>query len=199
MAGRRGLPSSDDELLRNSLEEPTHYEFQSYLTDDTDNGEGEADGSKAAPDQAGSDDDRGSTLAHIASASQLLGQEDGEGSDDLMEDLVAHRGRDNGTTNGITMDESGSEYDDNANGVANEVDTDDDSDDGGSHSKIVDIEVRLDWMPPEERATYYPMDVHDEPVSVNTTRRLRRRKKVSRLLFAIVAIIPGFIVVRLKS
>ncbi|KAK1754807.1 chromodomain-helicase [Echria macrotheca] len=180
MAGPKGLPSSDDELVHNAFEEPVRYEFQSYLSDDAESADNvDDDALETAPDQNGSHHSSNHGAKGMDSESHVWeGQED----DGMEEDALPVTSHTNGTTNGIHVGDSGSEYDIAMDETINGVETDSPSDYAGKGTRPVDIEVVLDWIDPEERDEYEAVDVDDEPVSKVTSyspRRLRKRKRTS--------------------
>lgn len=193
-SGRNNHLGSDDGVQPfQTIGEPARYEFQSYLSDDEEIPDDEppliategieADHSEhdSSPEPSAKRHRSGSPLptkraiaknTKSRSETPLL---NGSSSSHV-------NGLSNGSTSGANATPSliGTT---SANEFATEVDTD-----GENLIKMTEIEVAIDWMPLEERATFDHVEVPDyepEPVPVGhySPRRLRTRRKVRSAYF----------------
>jgi len=197
-SGRNNHSGPDDELQPfQTIEEPARYEFQSYLSDDEEIRDNEtpliaSEDTEAGPSQYGSSPEpelerHFSESPVLSKRARAKGTKSRSGTPLPNGFSSSHaNGLGNGSASGgnATASVAGTT---STNELANEVDTD-----GENLIKMTEIEVAIDWMPPEERETFDHVEVPDYepehiPAGHYSPRRLRARRKVRSTYFLIAS------------
>ncbi|KAK3325648.1 hypothetical protein B0H66DRAFT_133643 [Apodospora peruviana] len=148
----KGYMSSEDELFSGVTTEPTSYDFQSELTSDEEDYHHEV--APLAP-PIGSDTKPDSTSEAAISVEPIPKSEhplnpmevdDGDGTNGIISDLSSV----------VTTDIANAKPNGTFSGV-----------------KLVDIDIPLRWLSPDEKADFMYIEVDDEDLNWNRTRRTK--------------------------
>jgi hypothetical protein len=172
MEASNGPSSPDDELMTAAVEEPARYEFQSFLSDDEDMHDAVPD-LPVAEELHKPQDPPEPPLSpmHIDMPHPDVPQPPIDPPEEFLPLYDYANGFANGATHGFTDSIS-------ARSIAESA-----PDIHGRNVRIVDIEVRLPWLSPTQRATFEYVEGLDDEVAPKieyySPRRLRKRPKVS--------------------